>query len=70
MHRRALRARLLSFPGWDLLRIDFCTPRLGAVENKVMAGGTPANPANPAREFTRSLARPELLPSASCLRRR
>ena len=30
---------------WIYLRIDFSTPRLGVASNKVMAGGTPANPA-------------------------
>ncbi len=46
-HRRALRARLLSFRYTDglCLTISFSTRRLGVGENKVMAGGTPANPA-------------------------
>jgi hypothetical protein len=41
--RRALRARLLSFR--YLLPIGFSSPRLGVIRDKVMAGGTPANPA-------------------------
>jgi hypothetical protein len=31
--------------GWDFFRIGLSSPRLGAAENKVMAGETPANPA-------------------------
>ena len=44
MHRQALRAWLLSFPGLDYLRkVTPCDEwKLGY---KVMAGGTPANPA-------------------------
>src|ERR1700674_1717284 len=41
-HRRALRARLLSFR--YLFRISFSSPRWSG-EDKAMAGGTPANPA-------------------------
>ena len=44
-HRQALRAWLLSLPGWDLLTNQFSMQRLGVVKDKVMAGGTPANPA-------------------------
>jgi hypothetical protein len=44
MHRQALRAWLLSFPGLDQF-IGFSLPRLGVDLDKVMAGGTPANPA-------------------------
>jgi hypothetical protein len=46
-HRRALRARLLSFRYIDgiCLRIGFSPPRLGDVSHKDMAGGTPAIPA-------------------------
>jgi hypothetical protein len=46
-HRRALRARLLSFRYIDGIYsgLDFSPLRLGVEENKVMAGGTPANPA-------------------------
>jgi len=39
---------LLSLPGLDLLRISLSTQRLGSERNKVMAGGTPANPAESA----------------------
>src|ERR1700730_13020226 len=42
-HRRALRARPLSFR--YLFRIGFSSRRFGGGEDKVMAGGTPANPA-------------------------
>jgi len=46
MHRRALRARLLSFRYIDgIVWINFSTPRFGVSGDKVMAGGTPANPA-------------------------
>jgi hypothetical protein len=45
MHRQALRAWLLFTPGLDQLRISFSTPGLGDWAYKVMAGGTPANPA-------------------------
>jgi hypothetical protein len=50
-HRRALRARLLSFRQIDgiYLRIGFSMRRTGVEEDKVMAGGTPANPAQPER---------------------
>ncbi len=46
-HRRALRARLLSFRYIDgtYLRINFYSPCSGVIRDKVMAGGTPANPA-------------------------
>src|SRR5258708_30387687 len=38
MHRRALRARLLSFPGFDSLRIVFSMPRFGVAETKSWPG--------------------------------
>jgi hypothetical protein len=49
-HRRALRAGLLPFRYMDgtYLRSVETLRRLAVNENKVMAGGTPANPATPA----------------------
>src|SRR5450759_5282125 len=44
---RRLRRGAALFPvyRWDCLRIGFSPRRLGVGGNKVMAGGTPANPA-------------------------
>ncbi len=36
---------LFPATGWDLFRIGFSSRRLGVDADKVMAGGTPANPA-------------------------
>jgi hypothetical protein len=45
-HRRALRARLLSFRHIDGIYLEILArPRLASPEDKAMAGGTPANPA-------------------------
>jgi hypothetical protein len=46
MHRRALRAGLLSFRArMGLIKDYFLDATLGGVKVKVMAGETPANPA-------------------------
>jgi hypothetical protein len=46
MHRRALRARLLSFRYIDGVFLEeFLIAMIESVRDKVMAGGTPANPA-------------------------
>jgi hypothetical protein len=46
MHRRALRARLLSFRLLDGLCLDeFLHATIGSVRDKVMAPEIPANPA-------------------------
>jgi len=45
-HRRALRARLLLLRYIDGINSEFVLLAvLGDIGNKVMAGGTPANPA-------------------------
>jgi hypothetical protein len=46
-HRRALRARLLSFQYVDGIYLRRISPRRDeeGIKHKVMAGGTPANPA-------------------------
>jgi hypothetical protein len=45
-HRRALRARLLAFRYIDGLCLrKFLLAKFGSDPHKVMAGGTPANPA-------------------------
>jgi len=48
----SLRGPALPFRYIDgpLLRRDFSSPRFGVIRNKVMAGGTPANPAMPVME--------------------
>src|ERR1035437_8346754 len=55
-HRRALRARLLSFRYVDGINSGLDSPprRFGVDENKVMAGGTPANPAALVRALKRT----------------
>jgi hypothetical protein len=35
----------LSVQGWDFSKNYFSSPRFGVAKDKVMAGGTPANPA-------------------------
>ena len=56
-HRRALRARLLSFRYMDGLcfRRVFSAPRMAVIKCKVMAGGTPANPATLVSAYARSM---------------
>jgi hypothetical protein len=48
-HRRALRARLLSFRYIDGIFLEVLHAARGFWQYKVMAGGTPANPATPAK---------------------
>jgi hypothetical protein len=47
-HRQALRAWLLFLPGSDLFTNWFLHAAIEVGRDKVMAGGTPANPATPA----------------------
>jgi hypothetical protein len=44
-HRQALRAWLLFIPGIGFITNQFLHATPGSLEDKVMAGGTPANPA-------------------------
>ena len=73
-HRRALRARLLSFPGSDLLRLG-SQHDVREQGDKVMAGETPANPATMAwltslgKSLTKLLVKPVLQPGLRIRRR-